>query len=210
MKNNLLTEIERIKDIMFLNEVSNEECEVKLEKAGYKVLDKKEQKDLGIGCEEKPEIKCVKDVLDSKMDSSRGGSYEINKKGSRCYVYYTSEEYSLTSSSGETLKHPKTNWIFFEKGSVSFIRSFSRIQYGPDSSNPREYVQAEYIGKWVCESGVITITDLKYRGVYEFGEYKNLKNPDVFTIIKSDGTDSGHGVDAIVATTGKIGVDYPI
>jgi hypothetical protein len=194
---------------MFLNEVSNEECEVKLEKAGYKVLDKKEQKDLGIGCEEKPEIKCVKDVLDSKMDSSLKGSYEINKRGSRCYVYYASEEYSLTSNSGETLKHPKNNWIFFENGSVSYIRSFKSIQI-PNSLNPKEYVQAEYIGKWVCESGDITITDLKYRGVYEFGEYKNLKTPDVFNIKKPNGEDSGVSVDHIIKPNGKIGVDYPI
>jgi len=210
MKNNLITEIKHIKHLMGINEVSNVDCEIKLEKAGYKVLDKKEQEGIGDDCEEKPSIKCVKDVLDSKMDSSLEGSYEINKRGNRCYVYYSSKEYSLTSNSGETLKHPKNNWVFFDNGSVSFIKSFSSPQTGSDSNNPKEYVQVEYIGKWVCESGDITISELKYRGVYEFGNYDKLKDPNVFNIIKLDGTDSGYPVNRLAPLTGTIGIDYPI
>jgi hypothetical protein len=185
MKNNLLTEIERIKDIMFLNEVSNEECEVKLEKAGYKVLDKEEQKQLGVDCEENVNLKCVKDWLDTNMDTSLGGSYEINKRGTKCYLYYSKGSVDHTVGS-KTLPHPITNMIFYSNGQFSYITSFDE----PLDYDSKYYSQSEYVGKYICDgSGQLNAKSTEYKGVYEFGKYNKRVSLNGVEKVKKSGRD---------------------
>ena len=70
MKNNLLTEIKNIKNLMGLNEDSNQECEKQLEDAGYTVYNRTELKTMDINCGENEKIKCVKEWLDDNGISS--------------------------------------------------------------------------------------------------------------------------------------------
>lgn len=185
MKNNLLTEIKHIKHLMGINEVSNDDCEIKLEKAGYKVLDKREQKKLALDCEEDERLKCVKDWLDTNMDASLGGSYEINKRGSKCYLYYSKGTVDHTRGT-ETLPHPITNMIFYSKGQFSYITSFDE----PLHLDGKFYSQAEYVGKYICDgSGSLTAEYTDYKGVYEFGKYNKRKSINRKEKVKKGGSD---------------------
>jgi hypothetical protein len=185
MKNNLLTEIKQIKHLMGINEVSNDECEQKLEKAGYKVLDKKEQKKIGSDCEEDEKLKCVKDWLDSNMDTSLGGSYEINKRGSKCYLYYSIGSVDHTVGS-KTLPHPKDNFIFYSNGQFSYIGSFDE----PLEFDSKYYSQSEYVGKYICDgAGSLKAETTEYKGSYEFGKYSNRVSLDGNKKVKKGGSE---------------------
>ena len=185
MKNNLLTEIKQIKHLMGINEVSNDDCENKLEKAGYKVLDKKEQRKLGLSCEENVKLKCVKDWFDTNMDTSLGGCYEINKRGSKCYLYYSQGSVDHTVGS-ETLPHPKNNFIFYSNGQFSYIASFDE----PLDSDSKYYSQAEYVGKYICDgSGQLKSTSTEYKGAYEFGKYNKRVSLNGTEKVKKSGSE---------------------
>ena len=189
MKNNLLTEIKQIKHLMGINEVSNDECEQKLEKAGYKVLDKKEQKKIGADCEENVNLKCVKDWLDSNMDTSLGGSYEINKRGSKCYLYYSKGSVDHTVG-GKTLPHPITNMIFYSNGQFSYIASFDE----PLHTDSQFYSQSEYVGNYICDgSGTLKAEHADYKGVYEFGKYNKRVSLNSTEKVKKNGSDTEVG-----------------
>ena len=189
MKNNLLTEIKQIKHLMGINEVSNDDCEQKLEKAGYKVLDKKEQRKLGVSCGENVKLKCVKDWLNTNMDTSLGGSYEINKRGSKCYLYYSKGSVDHTVGS-KTLPHPITNMIFYSNGQFSYIPSFDV----PLESDSKYYSQAEYVGRYICDgSGSLKAESTEYKGVYEFGKYNKRVSLNGTEKVKKNGSDTEVG-----------------
>jgi hypothetical protein len=159
MKNNLLTEITHIKKLMGLTESSNEECEQQLEKAGYRVYSKLEQKQLNSDCENNQKIKCVKDWLDSNgISSSR---YDITNYKGLCFIRVQSDD-SITHD-GKSIK--KKTWTFWSNGDVTYIRTFDSIQIDTEDTDIK-YSQFQYKGKYICDSTSFKWENFYYQGVY--------------------------------------------
>ena len=182
MKNNLLTEITHIKKLMGLTESSNEECEQQLEKAGYKVYSKIEQKQLNSDCEDNQKIKCVKDWLDSNGISS--SNYTIANYKGLCFIRVQSDD-SITQD-GKAIK--KKTHTFWSNGDTTYIRTFDVLQIDNDDSDLK-YSQFQFKGKYECNGSDFNYNNMFYQGVYKFKDTSNLIELDGnFMVKKSDGS----------------------
>lgn len=167
MKNNLLTEITHIKKLMGLTESSNEECEQQLEKAGYRVYSTYEQKKLDLDCESNEKIKCVKEWLDNNGIST--SNYTIGKYRGFCYIMVQSD--SSINQDGKNIK--EKTWTFWNNGDVTSIKTFPILQVDTEDANLK-YSQVQYKGKYECDSSTLSWNNLRYQGVYKFGDTSNL------------------------------------
>jgi hypothetical protein len=187
MKNNLLTEIKNIKNLMGLNEDSNQECEKQLEDAGYTVYNRTELKTMDINCGENESIKCVKEWLDGNGISS--SDYRTAKYRGLCYIVVRSPDTvtHTVGSDNKTIK--KKTWSFWDNGDVTYIRSFNVVQSGATDTTIR-YSQVQFKGKYECNGTELKYENLKYQGVYKFGDTSKLIRgvPKNYMTKKADGT----------------------
>ena len=187
MKNNLLTEIKNIKNLMGLNEDSNQECEKQLEDAGYTVYNRTELKTMDINCGENESIKCVKEWLDGNGISS--SDYRTAKYMGLCYIVVRSPDTvtHTVGSDNKTIK--KKTWSFWDNGDVTYIRSFNVVQSGATDTTIR-YSQVQFKGKYECNGTELKYENLKYQGVYKFGDTSKLIRgvPKNYMTKKADGT----------------------
>ena len=167
MKNNLLTEIERIKDIMFLNEGSNQECEKQLEDDGYIVYNHTEQNINDSMCINNPKIKCVKEWLDTNEIDSK--NYHSGNHRGVCYIFAKSS----TTIKHDTEEMSKKTYAFWDNGDVTMIRTFDLIQTDTIAEDVK-YSQAQYKGKYECEGSKIIISGFRYQGMYHYGNTTDL------------------------------------
>ena len=186
MKNNLLTEIERIKDIMFLNESSNQECEAQLEKDGYIVYNSTELKTMDVDCGDKDTIKCVKEWFDENgVDSSQ---YRIGKHEGLCYIIMQSKKKIEHKVGNSSKSLAKKTWAFWENNDVTFIQTFDIIQTGTTDTNV-VYSQAQFKGKYKCDGSDLQYENLWYQGVYEVNKTDKLNKIDGSNVVTySDST----------------------
>jgi len=169
LKNNLLTEIKNIRNLMGLNEDSNDDCESKLEKAGYVVFNKIEQRDSVSACAGKERIKCVKKWMDDN-----GVDDDLIKVGSFknvCYLSFTSSD--KITIDGQELSDEY--WYFWENGDLSHVNTFSTIQV-PDPTEDMKFGQYRYQGKYICDNSELKSQDMKYSGVYSVKNYGKIIN----------------------------------
>ena len=188
MKNNLLSEIKHIKNLMGLNEVDNKSCEDQLEKAGYIVYNKTEQKSMDVGCENDKKIKCVKKWMDDNgIDKS---NYRIAKYRGYCYISVFST--TTVNIDGKDLR--KRVYTFWDNGDVTYIRSFD-VEQVDTSDSSIKYSQVQFKGKFECDGTVIKMVGMRYIGVYKVGNTSDLigtdKVPGTYMVKKADGTDDG-------------------
>ena len=187
MKNNLLTEIKNIKNLMGLNEDSNQECEKQLEDAGYTVYNRTELKTMDINCGENESIKCVKEWLDGNGISS--SDYRTAKYRGLCYIVVRSPDTvtHTVGSDNKTIK--KKTWSFWDNGDITYIRSFDVVQSGATDTTIR-YSQVQFKGKYECNGTELKYENLKYQGVYKFGDTSKLIRgvPKNYMTKKADGT----------------------
>ena len=190
MKNNLLTEIERIKDIMFLNESSNTECEKQLEDDDYIVYNRTEQLTQVDDCDNKSNIKCLIEWFDSNgIESER---YDVGKHLGLCYITIKSEE-NMTHTVGDRTKSlPKKRTTFWENGDLAYIRTMDIVQTGVTNTSDR-YSQVQFKGKYECNGSELKGIDRFYQGVYHFGNTSKLDKSvsKAFMTKKSDGSNDG-------------------
>lgn len=187
MKNNLLTEIERIKDIMFLNEGTNQDCETQLEKDGYIVYNSTELKTMDFDCGDKDTIKCVKKWLDDNGISS--SDYRTAKHSGLCFIVVRSPS-TVTHTVGSDEKEiKKKTWAFWDNGDVTYIRSFDVVQSGTTDASIM-YSQVQFKGKYECDGTELKYENLKYQGVYKFGNTSKLIRsvPNTYMTKKSNGS----------------------
>jgi hypothetical protein len=188
MKNNLLTEIKNIKNLMGLNEISNQEAEKQLEDAGYTVYNRTELKTQDDACGENTNIKCIQRWLDTNgIDSSR---YRVGKHRGLCYISTRSTAEVTHTVDSDTLNLKKKTLAFWENGDITYIRSFDVVQTGTTDTNIK-YSQVQFKGKYECNGSDLKYENLKYLGVYKFGSTSRLITsvPNTYMVKKSDGTD---------------------
>ena len=189
MKNNLLTEIKNIKNLMGLNEISNQEAEKQLEDAGYEVYNRTELKTMDINCGEDEKIKCVKEWLDDNGISS--SDYRTAKHRGLCFIVVRSPSTvtHTVGSDNKTIK--KRTWSFWDNGDVTYIRSFDVVQSGTTDTSIM-YSQAQFKGKYECDGTELKYENLKYQGVYKFGNTSKLIRsvPKTYMTKKADGTNN--------------------
>ena len=187
MKNNLLTEIKNIKNLMGLNEDSNQDCYKQLKDAGYTVYNRTELKTMNINCGENESIKCVKEWLDGNGISS--SDYRTAKYRGLCYIVVRSPDTvtHTVGSDNKTIK--KKTWSFWDNGDVTYIRSFNVVQSGATDTTIR-YSQVQFKGKYECNGTELKYENLKYQGVYKFGDTSKLIRgvPKNYMTKKADGT----------------------
>jgi len=188
MKNNLLTEIKNIKNLMGLNEISNQEAEEQLEDAGYTVYNRTELKTMDINCGENESIKCVKEWLDGNGISS--SDYRTAKYRGLCYIVVRSPDTvtHTVGSDNKTIK--KKTWSFWDNGDITYIRSFDVVQSGSTDTTIK-YSQVQFKGKYECNGTELKYENLKYQGVYKFGDTSSLIRsvPNTYMTKKANGPD---------------------
>ena len=194
MKNNLLTEIERIKDIMFLNEVSNQECEKQLEDDGYIVYNRTEQLTQVDECNTKSNIKCVMEWLDDNGISS--SDYRTDKHMGLCYIFVESTSTVTHTVGSDTKEYKKKKWVFWDNGDVTYIRGFDVVQSGATDSTIK-YSQVQFKGKYECDGTELKYENLRYQGVYRFRDTSKLIKsvPNTYMTKKANGSDDGRLAD---------------
>jgi hypothetical protein len=187
MKNNLLTEIERIKDIMFLNESSNKECEKQLEDDGYIVYNRTEQLTQVDECNTKSNIKCVMEWFDSNgIESER---YDVGKHLGLCYITIKSEDNINHTVGDRTKSLPKRRSTFWENGDLTYVRTMDIVQTGITNTSDR-YSQVQFKGEYECNGSELKAIGRSYQGVYHFGNTSKLDKSvsKTFMTKKSDGS----------------------
>jgi hypothetical protein len=190
MKNNLLTEIKNIKNLMGLNEITNLEAEEQLEDAGYTVYNRTELKTMDINCGENELIKCVKEWLDDNGISS--SDYRTAKHRGLCFIVVRSPS-TVTHTVGSDNKTIKKRTLsFWDNGDFTYIRSFDFVQSGTTDTSIM-YSQVQFKGKYECDGTELKYENVKYQGVYKFGNTSKLIRsvPKTYMTKKSDGTDDG-------------------
>ena len=180
MKNNLLTEIKNIKNLMGLNEDSNDDCESQLEKAGYVVFSKTEQRGSVSACAGKERIMCVKKWMDDN-----GVDDNLIKVGSfKSVCYLMGKSSKKITMEGQELSD--ITWIFWENGDITFIDTFSEVQV-PDDTKPHEkFGQVRFQGKYTCDGSNIGYENLLYTGVYNVNDYGKLNKRKSFVSTTND------------------------
>ena len=196
MKNNLLTEIKNIKNLMGLNEDSNQDCYKQLKGAGYEVYNRTELKNMDLKCGENEKIKCVKEWLDDNGISS--SDYRTAKHRGLCYIVVRSPDTvtHTVGSDNKTIK--KKTWSFWDNGDITYIRSFDVVQSGATDTTIK-YSQVQFKGKYECNGTELKYENLKYQGVYKFGDTSKLIRsvPNTYMTKKSNGSDDDRLADYV-------------
>ena len=205
MKNkNLLTEISRIKSIMgikeeiiYLNESVESECEKTLERAGYKVYSPNEQRSMDSTCAEDEKMKCVSKFFtdNGKEKGSTPGNYNIRKNKGLCYVVWRSEDtIELEDEGGNKKTLPWRTIAFYDNDDIVFIETLDEVHTKEMDfdgakvnsailSEDSKVAQVQFKGKYKCENGSITWSNLKAQGYYNFGSFKTLStDAKVFSV----------------------------
>ena len=168
MKKNLISEINKIKNIINLLESTDVDCEKQLEKSGYIVYNPEEQGKLGTKCKDKPLIKCVIDVLSDIVSSDK---IYVQTTGSMCYVELKStEKVSLKSGTWN-----KSYLNFWEDGDFTIVETFDE----PIKKDGLDVIQFMFQGDYECdeENKKIKIKNMKYRGfMFEKDPKKIIKD----------------------------------
>lgn len=168
MKKNLISEIDKIKNIINLLESTDVDCEKQLEKSGYIVYNPEEQGKLGTKCKDKPLIKCVIDVLSDIVSSDK---IYVQTTGSMCYVELKStEKVSLKSGTWN-----KSYLNFWEDGDFTIVETFDE----PIKKDGLDVIQFMFQGDYECdeENKKIKIKNMKYRGfMFEKDPKKIIKD----------------------------------
>ncbi len=187
MKNKFINEVNKIKKLMFINEdCDNEQDAIEfLKSKDYTIYSKKEKKDLSIGCDAKPLIKCIKEHIDNNESSLR---YNIKSTSNDCYILLTSG--TKVTSPGTTKKLDEYYIFFWEDGSVVLLITMTEDKLKKFSADVGVHTQgAEYGGKnivrymlqgeYECDNNDINIYDFFYKGfVTEDNYYKIASDKD--------------------------------
>jgi hypothetical protein len=191
MKNNLIKETNKIKELITLLESNDQECVDQLKNSGYKVLSPDEQRTDSSSCESDTNLKCVIDYLKTK-----NLSYKVGKHSGNCYVIY---------KGGQTVTYFGKSWFkdnitFWSNGTISYIGTFSNLQKLADG---REVFQVMYEGNYTCSSNAVTFNNMVYSSIFANGETNKKISGVTFELKNSDGTSTGVRVDQII--TGSSG-----
>jgi len=197
MKNNLLTEIERIKDIMFLNESSNQECEAQLEKDGYTVYNRTELLSQDDECTTKDNINCVKEWFDGNGVVT--ASYRIGKVNGLCYLVYKTTEKRTNKYNTEEVTLPYKTYIFWGNSEVTVTYTLSQVHHKDmemDGEKPNEnYIEKDdiinqlmYKGNFGCDGDNIELDNMVYMGMYDLNKTNIKKKPYNFKTYLGDNT----------------------
>jgi hypothetical protein len=164
MKKNLISEINKIKNIINLLESTDVDCEKQLEKSGYIVYNPEEQGKLGTKCKDKPLIKCVINVLSDIVSSDK---IYVQTTGSMCYVELKSTE--KVTLEGDTWNKIYLN--FWEDGDFTYVETLD--ESFPIEDTNLKTIQFMYQGDYECdtEKKEIKIKNMRYRG------YMTSKDP---------------------------------
>lgn len=193
MKNNLIKETNKIKDLIQILEGTDQDCVTQLQSSGYKVLSPEEQRTDSSSCESDTKLKCVIDYLKSK-----NMTYKIGKHSGNCYVLY---------KGGETFTYFGKNWYkdnitFWSNGTISYIGTFSNLQR---LENGKEVFQFMYEGNYTCSTTAITFNDMEFSSIFANGETNKKISGITFELKKPDGTSTGKRVDQIISgSNGKL------
>lgn len=193
MKNNLIKETNKIKNLITILEGSDQECIDQLKNNGYKVLSPDEQIKDSSSCETDTNLKCVIEYLKNK-----GKTYKIGKYSGNCYVIY---------KGGQTFSYFGKNWFkdnitFWSNGTISYIGTFSTLQ---KLSDGKEVFQFMYEGNYTCSTNALTFNNMDFSSIFADGNTNKKISGLTFELKKSDGTPTGVRVDQIITgNSGKL------
>jgi hypothetical protein len=173
MKNDIKKEISNIQRLIKLNESTNSECEDQLEDDGYLVYNPNEQKTLGVDCEEKPNIKRIRQMME---DGGISNAKVRKAAGGNCYIEFKHNEgFNYPKESGGTVFWNKLYLYFWENGEVSLIQAVDPTE-SRENVEGDKYFQFMYVGTYTIESGEIQIKNFEYdASFFEFNTNKPIK-----------------------------------
>ena len=191
MKNNLVKETKKIKELINILEATDQECVDQLKNSGYKVLSPTEQIRDSSSCETDTKLKCVIDYLKSKSIP-----YKVGKHSGNCYILL---------KGGDTYTYFNKIWYennvtFWSDGSMSYIGGFPALQVLSDG---RKVFQYMYEGNYICSNDV-KYNNLKFISVFADGDTNKKIEGILFKVIKPDGSQTNIRVDQILGNSGKL------
>ena len=187
-KKNIITEINQIRHLMGLNEQSHADCEKQLEKAGYVVYNKSEQKTSSAGCENKPFLQCVKKWMTQQGIDSNNITIKKHSGVGNCYLMH-----SVGNITHKGKNYPNLNYTFWDNGRMTYIDTLSVLQKAVNGTI--EFAQVQYDGKFECDDSdpsniILNYKNLTYSGVYSTDNPKRIDTKtlgDDFMILDNSG-----------------------
>jgi len=174
MKKNLISEINKIKNIINLLESTDVDCEKQLEKSGYIVYNPEEQGKLGTKCKDKPLIKCVLETL-GKIYPNISDKLFVQTTGSMCYIEIKSKD--KVTLEGVTWNKSYLN--FWEDGDFTIVETFDKPM--KKKGGTLNIIQFMFQGDYECdeENEEIKIKNMKYRGFMYEKDPKKIQKEDL-------------------------------